>query len=110
MTAYRLSETCTVSSQIQPSDVADIAAGGFTTIVCNRPDAEDLGQPAASDIAAECAAQSVAFHHIPIDRNGLTMDLVEQFRQVLSESEGPVFLYCRSGQRSSVLWQASGSP
>ena len=110
MTAYRLSETCTVSSQIQPSDVADIAAGGFTTIVCNRPDAEDVGQPTASDIAAECAAQDIVFHHIPIDRNGLTMAMVEQFRKAVSESEGPVFLYCRSGQRSAVLWQASGSP
>jgi sulfide:quinone oxidoreductase len=44
MTAYRLSETCAVSSQIRPSDVADIAAGGFTTIVCNRPDNEEFGQ------------------------------------------------------------------
>jgi uncharacterized protein (TIGR01244 family) len=47
---------------------------------------------------------------IPIDRNGLTMDMVEQFQKAVSESDGPVFLYCRSGQRSSVLWQASGSP
>ena len=110
MTAYRLSETCAVSSQIMPSDVSDIAAGGFTAIVCNRPDAEDFGQPAASDIAAECEANGIAFHFIPIDRNGLTMDMVEQFQKAVSESDGPVFLYCRSGQRSSVLWQASGSP
>ena len=110
MTAYRLSEKCAVSSQIRPSDVADIAAGGFTTIVCNRPDNEEFGQPAASDVAAECEAHGIAFHLLPIDRNGLTMEMVEKFQQVVSESEGPVFLYCRSGQRSSVLWQASGSP
>ena len=110
MTAYRLSETCAVASQIQPSDVADVAAGGFATIVCNRPDNEEFGQPSASDIAAECETQGIAFHFIPIDRNGLTMEMVEQFQKVVSESEGPVFLYCRSGQRSSVLWQAGGSP
>ena len=110
MTAYQLSETCAVSSQIQPSDVAAIAAEGFTTIVCNRPDGEDFGQPAASAVAAECEAQDIAFHFIPIDRSGLTMEMVEGFQQAVSESKGPVFLYCRSGQRSSVLWQASGSP
>lgn len=110
MTAYRLSETCAVSSQIQPSDVADIAAGGFTTIVCNRPDAEEIGQPTASQVAAECEAQGVAFHHIPIDNSGLTMEMVERFQKAVSGSEGPVFLYCNSGQRSAVLWQASGSP
>jgi len=110
MTVYRLSETCAISSQIQPADVAAIAAEGFTTIICNRPDGEDPGQPAASDIAAECEAQGVAFQLIPIDRNGLTMDMVEEFRSAVATSEGHVLAYCRSGQRSSVLWQASGSP
>jgi len=110
MTVYRLSETCAVSSQIQPADVAAIAAEGFTTIICNRPDGEDVGQPAASDIAAECEAHGVTFEMIPIDRSGLTMDMVEGFRNAVAASEGPVLAYCRSGQRSSVLWQASGSP
>ena len=110
MTVYRLSETCTVSSQIQPADVAAIAADGFTTIICNRPDGEDIGQPTAGDVATECETQGVTFQLIPIDRNGLTMDMVEEFRSAVATSEGPVFAYCRSGQRSSVLWQASGSP
>ena len=110
MTAYRLSQKCAVSSQIRPSDVADIAAAGFTTIVCNRPDNEEFGQPVASDVSAECETHGIAFNFLPIDRNGLTMEMVDRFQQAVSASEGPVFLYCRSGQRSSVLWQASGSP
>ena len=110
MTVYRLSENCAVSSQIQPADVAAIAAEGFTTIVCNRPDGEDFGQPTAGDVAAACEAQGVTFKLIPIDRNGLTMDMVEDFRSAIDASEGPVLAYCRSGQRSSVIWQASGSP
>lgn len=110
MSVYRLSEACAVAGQIQPADVEAIAADGFTTIVCNRPDNEDFGQPAASDIAAACATHGVAFHHIPIDRSGLTMQMVEEFTQVVEESTGPVLAYCRSGQRSAVIWQASGSP
>ena len=110
MNVYRLSEACAVSSQIQPADVAAIAAEGFTAIICNRPDGEDFGQPVANDVAAECAAHGVTFEMIPIDRNGITMDMVEAFRNAVTASEGPVFAYCRSGQRSSVLWQASGSP
>ena len=110
MTVYRLSEACAVSSQIQPADIAAIAADGFTTIICNRPDGEDIGQPTASDVAAECEAQGVTFQLIPVDRHGLTMDMVEGFRSAVTASEGPVLAYCRSGERSSVLWQASGSP
>jgi sulfide:quinone oxidoreductase len=109
MTIYRLSEACAVAGQIQPADVAAIAADGFGTIVCNRPDGEELGQPAASDVAAECEAQGIAFHFIPIDRTGLTADMVWKFREIVLNSENPVLAYCRSGQRSSVLWQASGS-
>ena len=110
MTIYRLSETCAVSSQIQPGDVAALAANGFTTIICNRPDGEDFGQPDAAAVAAECEAQGLTFHNIPIDRSGLTMDMVERFRNAVASSEGQVLAYCRSGQRSSVLWQSSGSP
>jgi sulfide:quinone oxidoreductase len=109
MTVYQLSETCAVAGQIQPADVASLAADGFATIVCNRPDGEDFGQPPASDVEAECAAHGVTFHHIPVDR-GLSMELVEQFRQAVAGSAGKILAYCRSGQRSAVIWQASGSP
>ncbi len=110
MTVYRLSESCAVAGQIGPDDVAALAEDGFTTIVCNRPDGEELGQPPAAYIAAECAARGIAFHFIPIGRSGLTMDLVEQFRRAVDESAGPLLAYCHSGQRSAVIWQASGSP
>jgi sulfide:quinone oxidoreductase len=110
MSIYRLSERCAVASQIQPADVATLAADGFTTIICNRPDGEDFGQPTADSIAAECETHDVTFHFIPIGRSGLTMDTVDNFRDAVAASKGPVLAYCRSGQRSSVIWQASGAP
>lgn len=110
MAIYRLSESCAVASQIQAADVAALAADGFTTVICNRPDGEDFGQPTADAIAAACEAHDIAFHFMPIDRSGLTMDMVESFRNVVAASAGHVLAYCRSGQRSSVIWQASGSP
>lgn len=110
MSIYRLSETCAVAGQIQAADVAAIADAGYKTVICNRPDGEDFGQPAAQDIAAECEAHGLAFHFIPVSHGALTMDLVDRFRKAADESDGPVLAYCRSGQRSSVLWQASGAP
>ena len=110
MTIYRLSERCAVAGQIQPGDVEALAAEGFTTIICNRPDGEDAGQPTADEIAQACATHGVAFHLIPVFHGGLSMDTVEEFRDAVAASEGPVLAYCRSGQRCSVLWQAIGSP
>lgn len=110
MTIYRLSEKCAVAGQIQPSEVADLAADGITTIICNRPDFEDFEQPTAAEMEKACESQSITFHHIPVSHGALSMDTVGQFREAVSESPGLVLAYCRSGQRSSVIWQASGSP
>lgn len=110
MSIHALSDTVAVASQIRPDDVADLKDMGFTTIVCNRPDGEDFGQPAADDIAEACTARDMAFHFIPVDRSGLTKEMVERFRDAVAQSDGKVLAYCRSGQRSAVLWQASGSP
>jgi len=110
MTIYRLSEQCAVAGQIQPSDVEALAAEGFTTIICNRPDGEDFGQPAAEEIATACEPHGIAFHHVPVGHGGLSMDTVAQFRDLVSASEGLVLAYCRSGQRSSIIWQMSGAP
>lgn len=110
MTIYRMSEACAVAGQIRPEDIAGIAADGYTTVVCNRPDLEEFGQPLAEDVRKACEAHGLTFHFIPIGHSGLTMNIVEEFRRAVDESKGPVLAYCRSGQRSAVMWQASGSP
>lgn len=110
MSIYRLSETCAVSGQITPADVTALAVDGYATVICNRPDGEEFGQPPAADIAAACDEHGIDFHFIPIDRSGLTPAMIDRFRAAVADSDGPVLAYCRSGQRSSVIWQSSGSP
>ena len=110
MSIYRLSRTCAVSGQIAAADIPALADEGFTTVICNRPDGEEFGQPLSSDVRAACEQHRIAFHYIPIDRSGLTAGMVERFRDAVANSDRLVLAYCRSGQRSSVIWQASGSP
>jgi sulfide:quinone oxidoreductase len=107
---YKLSESCSVAAQIAPDDVEALGRSGFDAIICNRPDDEDFGQPNAAAVASECEKHGVAFHHVPISNSGISAAMVEQFRTIVAESNGPVLAYCRSGQRSSVLWQYGGSP
>ncbi|MBU2677181.1 MAG: TIGR01244 family phosphatase, partial [Gammaproteobacteria bacterium] len=91
-------------------DVEALQTQGYATIVCNRPDGEDFGQPTAASVATACEELNMAFHNLPVDRAGITAEMVERFRKIVAESNGPVLAYCHSGHRSSVLWQASGSP
>lgn len=91
------------SPQISGADVAQAARDGFTAVICNRPDQEDMGQVSAQEIANACAEHGLSFTHIPIS-GGIPEEAVPLMRQALAASTGPVLAYCRSGTRSTNLW------
>ena len=93
-----------VSPQIDPADIAAIAAAGFTTIICNRPDAENPPSHRADVMAQAAEAAGLEFVVIPVTHAGLNHDIVAAQRAVLDASKGPVLAYCASGTRSSIVW------
>jgi uncharacterized protein (TIGR01244 family) len=103
----RINDHISVSGQIRPEDVAAIKAEGFTTIINNRPDGESPDQPAGAEIEAAARAAGLDYVAIPLGREGVSPDMVEQTRQALAASKGPVFAFCRSGTRSTTLWALS---
>ena len=107
MTITRLSENFSIAPQVLPDDVATIAAEGFVAIICNRPDDEEPGQPTAAEIATACEAAGLAFHHIPISGMPVAAGLIQEQQRLIVASAGPVLGYCRTGQRSQFIWQAS---
>ena len=46
MDIKQISEQLSVSPQLLPSELPDVAAAGFKSIICNRPDGEADDQPA----------------------------------------------------------------
>jgi sulfide:quinone oxidoreductase len=106
MRLSRLTDDYAVAEQIQPADVAGIAAQGFVAVICNRPDNEEPGQPRANEIAVECETAGISFHHIPVSGMPIPEEAVQTQRGVIDGSDGPVLGYCRSGQRSMIIWQA----
>jgi len=103
----RINDKISVSGQIAPRDVATLKAQGFTTIINNRPEGEAPDQPAGSEIEAAARAEGLAYHHIPLGRDGVTPDMVERTKAAIEASQGPVFAFCRSGTRSTTLWALS---
>ncbi len=111
----RIDEHVSVAPQIGPGDVADIAAAGFVTIVNNRPDDEEGGQPSGDSIRAAAEAAGLAYVAIPVTPGGLSERQVTEMAAALAEAGGPVLAYCRSGTRSCNLWalaaaSAGGDP
>ena len=102
----RVTDHLSVAPQISLSDVAEAGRQGFKTLISNRPDGEEPGQPSAAAIGAAAATAGLAFHHIPV-RGAPTPDQVEETRIVLQDADEPVLAFCRSGTRSIVTWSLS---
>ena len=103
----RINDHVSVSGQISPEDIATLKSLGFVAIVNNRPDGESPDQPAGAEIEAAAKAAGLAYHAIPLGREGVNADLVEKTKAVIEGSDGPVFCFCRSGTRSTTLWALS---
>ena len=106
MEIMKLAENYAATAQIRSEDVQAIADAGFAAIICNRPDDEDPGQPTAEEIRAACDAAGIAFHHVPVTGGYLAPEAVLLHRSIIESSEGPVLAYCRSGQRSSMIYES----
>ena len=92
-----------IASQIDAEAVASLAASGIRSIICNRPDGEESGQPTAASIAVAAAAHGLQFVHIPVVPGALTEAAAAAMARELAELPGPVLAYCRSGARSEQL-------
>jgi len=97
-----------VADQLEESDLASVAAAGYKTVVCNRPDAEG-GTPMAK-IEAACERHGLAFAALPVEFSTLGLADAERFGAILQESQAPLLAYCRSGRRSAALWALAMSP
>ena len=105
MTQVRqLDDKTLISGQIQPADVAGLAASGVTMIVNNRPDGEDPDQPLAAEIEAAAEAAGIAYRHIPIARGMGPSDVNAMRDAIATRGDGKMLAFCRSGNRSALVW------
>ena len=101
-----LSNVLSVAGQIQPGDVADLAASGYTAIICNRPDDEESGQPSMDAVAAACEQVGVTFVRYPVTALNFPGDDLTLMDDAMNSGD-KTLAYCRSGARSANLWVAT---
>jgi uncharacterized protein (TIGR01244 family) len=93
-----------VSPQIEPADLPAIKAAGFAMVIDNRPDGEIPGHLHTEAMRAAAEALGLAFVANPVISGGLTMANVDAQAKAMADATGPVFAYCASGNRCSVVW------
>ena len=107
MDVKRINDHVSVSPQIGPDDLPALKALGFTAIINNRPDGESPDQPSSATMQAAAEKAGIAYHFIPLGRDGVSSQMVEETEAALEGSTGPVLAFCRSGTRSTTLWALS---
>ena len=99
----RVTDKLSVSPQISLADVAEAARQGFRTLINNRPDGEEPGQPTSQEMEAAAAKAGMAYMYVPV-RGMATPDQVELTRHIVESTDKPVLAFCRSGTRSITTW------
>ena len=99
-----------ISPQIRAGDIDVLAAQGYRTIINNRPDKDDEGQPSSAELESAARRNGMDYRHIPIVPGQLTDRAIEAFVAAMREAKGPVLAFCRTGTRSASLWALSEAP
>jgi uncharacterized protein (TIGR01244 family) len=99
-----LTPTYAVSPQIDPSDLPAIKAAGYTTVIDNRPDGEIPPDLHTEVMRAAAEALGLVFIANPIIQGQLGPSQVAMQSAAMAQASGPVFAYCASGNRCSILW------
>lgn len=106
-TIKQLTPFLSVIGQIQPTDMATLAATGFQTVINNRPDNEAENQPSNAEMAAAAQASGLQYYYLPVIAGQVSEQNVTDFADLLAQVKGPVLAFCRTGTRSSCLWALS---
>lgn len=101
-----LTQEFAVSPQIDAAHVREVAGAGFQSILCNRPNGEELGQPDFEAIEQAALAEGMEVRSVPITSGMITPDSLAAFDQALQDLPQPILAYCRSGTRCTMLWAA----
>jgi sulfide:quinone oxidoreductase len=107
MNPKSITPTLSVSEQVQPQEIAALAAAGFKAIICNRPDGEGADQPSFAEIEAAAKAAGMQAAYLPVVSGKIDEADAQAFGLLMDRLPKPILAYCRSGTRSATLWSLS---
>ena len=97
-----------VAPQLDSAAMAELARLGFRSVVNNRPDFEGgADQPTSAAVEAAARAAGLEYRFLPVQGGDQSPEEIAAFARLMAELPRPVLLYCRSGARSTKLYQAA---
>ena len=86
--------------------MAEAASAGFRSVINNRPDFEGgPDQPTNAAIEAAAKAAGLEYRFLPVASGYQSPEEATACARLLDELPRPVLMFCRSGARSTRLYQ-----
>ncbi|XID74398.1 TIGR01244 family sulfur transferase [Alkanindiges sp. WGS2144] len=94
------------AAQIYPEHMAEVVQKGFKSVINNRPDFEG-GSEQPTSAQLEEAARNAGIDYVfqPVVAGQISQLDVESFARHYNELPKPILMFCRTGNRSSNLYQ-----
>ena len=94
------------AGQISVEHLAEIAALGYKSVINNRPDYEGgPDQPASDELQVQAEALGLHYAYLTVISGSLAPNQIVEMAHLLKTMPAPILAFCRSGARSSNLYQ-----
>ena len=101
-----IADAVCVAPQLTPEAMAEAARAGFKSVINNRPDFEHgPDQPTSAQIQAAAEAAGLQYRHLPVAGGYQSPEEAAALAALLRELPQPLLMFCRSGARSTKLYQ-----
>lgn len=104
MKTGKINQEISVADQLLVDDLPLLAAQGFKSIFCHRPDGEGPDQPNFQEINDAAKALGMHTAYLPVTSGKISDEEVAAFATQFQQAPKPVMAYCRSGMRAITLW------
>lgn len=96
--------------QFSPEEMQEIAEQGFKSVINNRPDGEGgASQPTSAEMEKAAQAAGLHYSYLPVISGQITEAQTAKFAALLASQPGPILAFCRSGARSTNLFQMASA-
>ena len=102
-----MSQAPDFAGQLLPEHMAELKKRGYASVINNRPDGEEAGQPTSAQMEEAAREQGLSYVHQPIVPGEMSEFDMEAFARHFSELDKPVMMFCRTGNRLSTLYHGA---
>ena len=107
MTIVDITDTFSVSGELNEQDIAALKEKGISMLINLRPDNESADQVNNNQWQVLCEKHGLNYQHIPVLPCQYSDQDIESFESHLADSDVKVHSFCKTGTRAVHMWALS---